>query len=150
MDEQVTSTNEGESEQVTQLLKGLGFFKDWSNYLLVTTVAALGWVATKPVLVVSYPRLLEGTILFFGLSVIFAIFTLALIPLVSENCRRDTKSIYEVEVQCRPFWFRTSSFKLKWVCWFQHVFFLLGIISFSIGSIMGAEQGGAAGAVGRP
>ena len=26
--------------QVTQLLQGLGFFKDWTNYLLVTTVAA--------------------------------------------------------------------------------------------------------------
>jgi hypothetical protein len=26
--------------------KALEFFKDWSNYLLVTTVAALGWVAS--------------------------------------------------------------------------------------------------------
>jgi hypothetical protein len=26
--------------------KALEYLKDWSNYLLVTTVAALGWVAT--------------------------------------------------------------------------------------------------------
>jgi len=34
------------SEASTQATtKALEFFKDWSNYLLVTTVAALGWVA---------------------------------------------------------------------------------------------------------
>ena len=31
---------------IEQQLKALEFFKDWSNYLLVTTVAALGWVAS--------------------------------------------------------------------------------------------------------
>ena len=32
---------------VQQLIASLGFFKDWTNYFLVTTVAALGWIATK-------------------------------------------------------------------------------------------------------
>jgi hypothetical protein len=74
---------------VTQLLQGLGFFKDWTNYLLVTTVAALGWIASKPVLVVP-PRLLAWTIACFCFSIIFAIFTLALIPIVAENCQGKT------------------------------------------------------------
>jgi len=32
-----------------QKLKALEWFKDWSNYMLITTVAALGWVAAAPV-----------------------------------------------------------------------------------------------------
>ena len=28
-------------------LKALEFFKDWTNYLLVTTVAAVGWLGVK-------------------------------------------------------------------------------------------------------
>ena len=112
---------------VTQLLQGLGFFKDWTNYLLVTTVAALGWVATKPVLVVP-PWLLALTIACFCLSIVFAIFTLALIPIVAENCQRDTKSIYDVAAPFQPIWLWGSTVEadLKWVCWPEHVFFLFG------------------------
>ena len=76
-----------------------------------------------------------------------AILTLALIPLVSENCRSGTKYIYDVEVQCEPIpgvtlkrWripgVTLKRCKLKWVCWPQHVFFLAGIILFSVGSII--------------
>ena len=32
-------------QHVAQLLQGLGFFKDWTNYLLVTTV--LPWVGSQ-------------------------------------------------------------------------------------------------------
>ncbi len=121
--------------KVTQLLQALGFFKDWTNYLLVTTVAALGWVATKPVLLA--PTLLSLTIVCFCLSIIFAIFTLALIPIVGEGIAAKTTSIYEVSVEFKLLWLwgRVRKFKLKWVCWWQHVFFLAGIIIFSIGSV---------------
>ena len=34
-------------DRLDQKLKALDAFKDWSNYLLVTTVAALGWTSTK-------------------------------------------------------------------------------------------------------
>jgi hypothetical protein len=33
--------------ELGQKLKALDAFKDWTNYLLVTTVAALGWAARK-------------------------------------------------------------------------------------------------------
>ena len=33
--------------QLEQKLKALDSFKDWTNYLLITTVAALGWVGTE-------------------------------------------------------------------------------------------------------
>jgi hypothetical protein len=38
-----------------QKLKALDAFKDWSNYLLITTVAALGWTASKDALCVLTP-----------------------------------------------------------------------------------------------
>lgn len=123
--------------KVTQLIAALGNFKDWSNYLLVTTVAALGWVATKPILLAPTP--LSWTIVCFGVSIVFAVFTLALIPIVGETLSADTKSIYDVEAEFKTIWYwgPTYKFKLKWVCWPQHVFFLAGILIFSVGSIAG-------------
>ena len=124
--------------KVTQLLSALGFFKDWTNYLLVTTVAALGWVAAKPLLLA--PVALSWTIVFFCLSIIFAIFTLALIPIVGEGVTATTVSIYKVSAKFKLLWLwgPELAFKLKWVCWPQHIFFMAGIIIFSVGSIAGA------------
>lgn len=34
-----------ERPSLDQLLEALGHFKDWSNFMLVATIAALGWVA---------------------------------------------------------------------------------------------------------
>ena len=125
---------------ITQLLTALGYFKDWSNYLLVATVAALGWVATKPMLLAPTP--LKWTIGCFCASIIFAIFTLALIPIVGEGVTAATKSVYDVPAKFDLFWLWPPAFefKLKWVCWPQHVLFLAGIIIFSKGSIAGASS----------
>ena len=73
-------------------------------------------------------------------SIIFAIFTLALIPIVAENCQKETTSIYDVAAPFKPIWLwgETVEAKLKWACWPQHVFFLAGIILFSVGSFFGA------------
>lgn len=120
--------------EMTQLVASLGFFKDWSNYLLVTTVAALGWIATKPLIVDGLA--LKLTIGFLCLSIVFAMLTLALIPLVGERLTAGT-SIYDVKARFTVFWLwgPEVAAKLKWVCWPQHVFFLAGIITFSIGTI---------------
>jgi len=65
-----------------EILSALSSFKDWSNYLLVTTVAALGWVATSH----EPGGILRALIIgFLGSSIVFGIFTLALIPLVTEG-----------------------------------------------------------------
>ena len=116
-------------------VKVLGFFKDWTNYLLVTTVAALGWIATKPL--IPDGGALKWTIGFLCLSIVFAILTLALIPLVGEKLTAGT-SMYDVKAKFTIFWLwgPEAEAKLKWVCWPQHIFFLAGIITFSVGSIL--------------
>ena len=110
----------------------LNHFKDWSNYLLVTTVASLGWVAQAP----DKSYLLKLTIILFGISVIFAIFTLALIPLVAEKIDEKPDSIYHINPKVKPFWFWGPSFPivLQTVCWPPHITFILGIIFFVIHS----------------
>lgn len=120
---------------VQQLTASLGFFKDWTNYLLVTTVAALGWVATKPLILDG--SALQWTIAFFCLSIVFAILTLALIPLVGERLVAGS-SIYDIKARFTVFWLwgPEGGAKLKWVCWPQHVLFLAGIIVFSVGSML--------------
>lgn len=109
----------------------LEYFKDWSNYLLVTTVAALGWVATNQLQFFSpWIRLL--CIGCFAISVICAIFTLALIPLVAEQ-RGQTPSFYDVEAKFNLFC-GTYRRRLKAFCFPQHVFFILGIVLYAVGT----------------
>jgi hypothetical protein len=101
---------------VEQHLQALEFFKDWSNYLLVTTVAALGWAArSRPV-----PTWLFSVMLgCFALSIVAGIFTLALIPLIAEALTPSTQSFYDQEVSFFPLWifpFELSGFRLKYVC----------------------------------
>lgn len=126
---------------IEQLLKGLEFFKDWSNFLLVTTVAALGWVATKDRPHISV-RALRWTIGLWAISVVFAIFTLALIPIIVERIEETTVSFYDVQAPFNLLWLwgPQLEFKLKYVCWLQHVLFLGGIIVFSIASIWSADE----------
>jgi hypothetical protein len=123
------------------MTKALEFFKDWSNYLLVTTVAAVGWVGAKESFA-GIPSLKPWCMAALGLSAVFGIFTLALIPLVQEQraTQTQTKSIYRVHVD---FWFWPSgsvpkAYKdgmyLTWVCFPQHVLFIVGVILYVIGT----------------
>jgi hypothetical protein len=129
----------------------LELFKDWSNALLVTTVAALGWVATKDL--VFRPAWTRSLcILFFSLSVVFAIFTLALIPLIAEQ--QDVEpSIYNVAITSDlldqinsvldyvcilslldRIGISIRSLFLRNVCFPQHAFFLMGIGLYAVGT----------------
>ncbi len=134
-DQQQTNDNMSRTEQ---LLKSLECFKDWSNYLLVTTVAALGWVAGGKDGAQICLCARHAVILCLGLSVICAIFTLALIPHVAEKITDTTDSFYRIKPKVSPFWFECLSFpvRLKWVCWPQHVLFILGIAIFTFASIL--------------
>ena len=77
-----------------KILAALNSFKDWSTYVLVTTVAALGWTSTEKVNI-SSEFICIGIIWCFALSIMFGIFTLALIPIVAESVDDKTKSFYK-------------------------------------------------------
>jgi len=125
--------------RVGQLLKALDSFKDWSNYLLVTTVAALGWVSTKDAGELAghwkLPRIWA-----FALSVVFGIFTLALVPHIAEQLTSGDSSIYAVRASFHLFIFFGEDkpwVSLTWVCFPQHILFLAGIILYAVGSSPG-------------
>jgi hypothetical protein len=109
-----------------QKLKALSAFKDWSNYLLVTTVAAIGWTTSEHVCFAS-PTLKATCVIFLALSVVFAILTLALIPHVGEDLREGDKSIYSV----RWHGWMGSRFELMDFCFWQHLLFLLGVLVYA-------------------
>lgn len=109
--------------------RSLEYFKDWSNYLLVTTVAALGWVATDSVTFWS-GWIRVACIWSFAVSIVFAILTLAMIPLIAQQQGND-QDIYAVEVKC---WICMGKMKLRRVCLPQHFFFMLGIILYATGT----------------
>ena len=125
------------------LLQALGFFKDWSNFMLVTTTVAMGWVAkASPDMKFRVPA-----IFCFGLSIIFAVFTLALIPLVAEQITAKSTSIYDISATFKPFWLwgEARAISLKVVCWPQHVLFISGILLYGLGSsLTSTKSSGAA------
>jgi hypothetical protein len=86
-------------DAIKQKLKALDSFKAWSNYLLATTVAALGSTAPADTTFCT-DWLKKADIVFFALSVVFAILTLALIPHAAEDIKQDANgaapSIYHV------------------------------------------------------
>lgn len=110
-------------------------FKDWSNYLLVTTVAALGWVSTENVDLPAWSFV--SCVGLLTASVIFGIFTLAIIPLVTEKLGEDGGSIYDEGVSFKLvlYVFELRDFHMKSVCWWQHLFFILGIGSYGVGVV---------------
>ena len=123
------------------LLTALGFFKDWSNFMLVTTVAALGWTAKieDP----SGNRWLRlASVACFAASIVFAVFTLALVPLVGEQIANGARSMYAVEAEFNVLWTIDSpwTLKLKHVCWPQHVMFILGIAFYAAWSFTRTDE----------
>ena len=129
------------AKQVTDAnTKALEFFKDWSNYLVVTTVAAVGWIATGSNVDFSSAWVRAVCILAFSLSIAFGILTLALIPLVQEQ-RKPDQSNYDVAVTYRTWWPEWDGVcRLKSLCFPQHILFLLGILAFALGTIGGNPQ----------
>ncbi len=118
-------------------LKALEFFKDWSNYMLVTTVAAIGWVTSKEASADMWTRpwVKPLCIWAFGLSSLFAILTLAVIPLIIDSMDKEKASIYEEKPSFKLLWLWGPKIpiKLKVVCWPQHILFMIGIIFYVIG-----------------
>lgn len=120
-------------------MKALEFLKDWSNYLLVTTVAALGWVTSEsPIFFTEAAK--PWCIWLFAISITFGIFTLGLIPLVAETLSKSTetekKSIYSITPSFNLLYIigPVSWFHLKHFCWVQHAAFILGIALYAWGT----------------
>lgn len=103
--------------------KALSHFKDWSNYLLVTTVAAVGWVAQSKT---GDQLLLSLAVWCLGVSLIFGILTLALVPLVAQQVDRSHSSIYKVPVSFRLLLVPCTAY-LTQACRPQHLLFIAGV-----------------------
>ena len=116
-------------------LRALGYLKDWSNYLLVTTVVVLGWVVKGEIDKWIIPEMKSWCVWSFGLSLVFGILTLALIPLVTE-IYKGGESIYDVRPHFDIFGGGSgvSRFRIKHACRPQHLLFIAGVFLFIIGS----------------
>ncbi len=119
--------------QQEKATKALEFFKDWSNYLVVTTVAALGWAAggsEAAKAVWTHAAFKPWCIWALALSIVFGIFTLAMIPLAQEQ-RRNGERNHDVRVQ---FWLVPDGLHMMWVCMPQHLLFIAGIVFYALGA----------------
>jgi hypothetical protein len=105
-------------------------FKDWSNYLLVTTVAAGGWVSTQEQRDPAWTQ--PASLGLLTVSIIFGIFVLALVPLVAEQ-RNAGHSIYRTQVRVGILGAPVPLYMTQ-VCRPQHLTFILGIIVYAVGA----------------
>ena len=123
-------------EHIDHLLKAVEYFNNSNNYLIVVSVIALGWVVEHPGGV--HESLKNAVVLCMGLSTVFGLFTMGLLPLVAETLTGTTESIYDVKGQFRTFVLggRNHSLPLKAVCWPQQVLFLTGILLYAVGHVM--------------
>ena len=123
-------------EHIDHLLKAVEYFKDSSNFLLMLSVVALGWVVEHPTSV--HDSMKDAIVLCMGLSVVFGLFTMGLIPLVAETLTGTTPSIYDVRGEFRTFVLggRHHSLPLKAVCWPQQVLFIAGVMLYAVGNVM--------------
>lgn len=123
-------------EHIDHLLKAVEYFNNSNNYLILISVVALGWVVEHPG--GAQGSLKDAIVLCMGLSAVFGLFTMGLLPLVAETLTGTTESIYDVKGQFRTFVLggREHSLPLKAVCWPQQVLFIAGVLLYAVGHVM--------------
>jgi hypothetical protein len=108
--------------------KALEFVSNANSYLLLATIALLGWVASGVEFSTDALRLAATACL--TVSIVFGVATLALIPLVQE-ARRPGQSNFDVAVRFSPL----GRLRLKAVLLPQHLLLLAGIVLYAVGTI---------------
>jgi hypothetical protein len=128
--------NKTHKEHIDHLLRAVEYFNNSNNYLVMISIVALGWVVEHPTGV--HESLKNAIVLCMGLSTVFGLFTMGLLPLVAETLTGTTQSIYDVKGQFRTFVLggREHSLPLKAVCWPQQVLFIAGILLYAVGHVM--------------
>ena len=123
-------------EHIDHLLRAVEYFNNSNNYLILISVVALWWIVEHPGAV--HEHLQDWVVLCMGVSVVFGIFTMGLLPSVAETLTGTTDSIYDVRGQFRTFVVvgRSHSLPLKAVCWPQQVLFISGILLYAVGNVM--------------
>lgn len=123
-------------EHIDHLLKAVEYFNNSNNYLIVISVLALWWVVEHPGAVPAGVQ--DWVVLCMGVSVVFGLFTMGLLPSVAETLTGTTDSIYDVRGQFRTFVVvgARHSLPLKAVCWPQQVLFIAGILLYAVGNVM--------------
>ena len=125
--------------------KALEHFKDWSNVLLATTAAGVGWLAEQKQPDWNsdfFATVRHASHIFalwsFAASALFGIFTLALIPLVAEQQRQqNAASFYDVVASFQflghdTFYGCKCELRIKQVCFPQHVLFIAGLLLYAL------------------
>jgi hypothetical protein len=108
--------------------KALEFVSSANSYLLLATIALLGWVASGVEFSTDALRLAAMACL--TVSIVFGVATLALIPLVQET-RRPGQSNFDVAV---PFSV-LGRLRLKALLLPQHLLLLAGVVLYAVGTI---------------
>jgi hypothetical protein len=115
------------SETSEKTLKGLELLNTWTNVLIVTTTAAVGWLVEKS-LVNLGTTLGKAVLACFCLSIVCGILAMCQIPGLAARVDDDTRSIYELRGDNYLFPFWRVSFPVIWVLWPQHTLFIAGIV----------------------
>ncbi len=112
--------------KLARLNQALSDFGAWSNYMVITTTAAVAWGAHD-----GGNRFMKFGITMLAASTVLGILTLSLVPLVRQSLTPDKSSIYQVSVSWSRFGCGGTA-KLETFCVWQHVLFAVGLLLYSI------------------
>ncbi len=114
----------------------LEHFREWSNYLLIATVASIGWIGSgsRPLATLHAVSLACLTC-----SLVMGILAISTLPHLTRDVRDDDESIYQTKTIVWIFPWQTGErrfVRLKWLCWPQHALFLAGVLLYSLALLL--------------
>ena len=124
-------------EEIDNLrLEALKLLREWAVWMVAVQTGLIGFLVS--LLLENKIKLgsiyIKGTIVCFGLSIIFAALALSSIPSITQRLNFDKRGIYIIGIFDLPI---LRNITLGWISFFEHLGFLLGLLALIISLILG-------------
>lgn len=121
-----------ESDSLThseKLLKGLEHFSTWTNVLIVTSTAGIGWILEQRSDVSGWPPL--PSLWCLAASITFGVLTMCQIPAMTQSVSDDpATTIYDLPAYNYLLPWLRIRIPIMYLCWPQHTLFIAGVVLF--------------------
>lgn len=116
--------------QTDKLLKGLEHFNTWTQVLIGTAAAGIGWIAESQ----RVGWTLTASQWCLGTSILFGVLTMCQVPAMAQNASDKVPSVYQLRGHNYLLPFERFRFRppIIMLCWPQHTLFIVAIVLYCI------------------
>jgi len=115
----------------TLRLEALKFLREWGVWIVAVQTGLISFIVS--LLLQNKIKLgsvyIKGTVICFGLSIVFAALVLSSIPSITQRLNIDKRGIYVIGIFDLPI---LRNLTLGWVSFFEHLGFLLGLLALIV------------------